>query len=56
MLYRLDGSGWVDAACGPYQRDTKNNILRVPICHLSNFALFGKPWRIYLPLMLKSFS
>ena len=52
VLYTWDGSAWVDAACGPYGRDTANNTLRVPICHLSEFALFGEPRRTYLPLVL----
>lgn len=55
VLYRWDGGGWVDAPCGAYQRDTVNNILRVPICHLSEFAMFGQPRRVYLPLVLKGF-
>jgi hypothetical protein len=54
VLYRWDGSAWVDAACGPYLRDTVNNVLSVPICHLSEFALFGKPAHVYLPAALRS--
>jgi hypothetical protein len=44
---------WRDAACGPYNRHPDGNWLAVPICHLSRFALFGKEYMVYLPLMLK---
>jgi hypothetical protein len=33
---------WEDAACDDYVRHSAENWLSVPICHLSQFALFGK--------------
>ena len=54
-----DGGGWVDAAttCTPvstYDRHPTGNWLAVPICHLSEFALFGEGKHyIYLPLVFK---
>lgn len=50
-LYYLDGAQWLDAACGPYVRDLDNNLLSVPICHLSRFALLGEGTAIFLPLI-----
>ncbi|MBN2565273.1 MAG: ABC transporter substrate-binding protein, partial [Candidatus Eisenbacteria bacterium] len=54
VLYTWDGSNWVNAACGPYQRDMLNNVLKVPICHLSDFALFYDPVRVFVPIVLKN--
>jgi peptide/nickel transport system substrate-binding protein len=54
-LYAWRGDGWTDAACGPYRRDTADNTLAVPICQLSDFALFEAMRRIYLPVTLRSF-
>jgi hypothetical protein len=55
LLEYWDGSGWVDAACGPYGRHPDENWLAVPVCHLSRFALFGKRQVfIYLPLVLRN--
>jgi hypothetical protein len=54
-----DGSEWADAAttCAPvsaYDRDPAENWLAVPVCHLSEFALFGeKENEIYLPLVFR---
>lgn len=47
---------WQDAAqsCDPaaiYIRDLESNILSIPICHLSHFALFGPTNRLHLPLI-----
>ena len=54
VLLTWDGSAWVDAVCGPYVRDTVNNVIQVPICHLSEFALFvPAPVRVYLPLVVQ---
>lgn len=49
------GTTWRDAACGAYDRHPNDNWLVVPICHLSEFALFeaGEQSTIYLPLVLK---
>ncbi len=52
----LFGSEWEDAACGPYDRNLAENWLSVPICHLSQFGVFGKTTasKIYLPLVLRN--
>ena len=47
-LFYWNGSQWIDAAttCSPsstYTRDLPNNVLSVPICHLSKYGLFGQP-------------
>lgn len=42
-------STWVDAACGAYDRQPAQNRLSVPVCHLSQFGLFGPMEYIYLP-------
>ena len=45
-------STWSDAACGPYDRHPAENWLAVPICHLSQFALFQETVKkMYLPLV-----
>jgi hypothetical protein len=62
-LMLFDDLGWSDAAltCEPpseYSRDTLNNAVRLPICHLSLFGVFG-PTRppvytfSYLPIIKK---
>jgi hypothetical protein len=51
ILDYWNGSTWADAACGSYDRHPGENWLSVPICHLSQFALFGAPFRIFLPLI-----
>ena len=53
------GSAWQDAAetCSPastYVRDTGNNVLSVPICHLSKFGLLGPTHNIYLPIVMRN--
>ncbi len=56
-----DGSQWADAAttCTPpsmYDRHPDQNWLTVPVCHLTEFALFGRTWhQIYLPLVIHHF-
>jgi sugar lactone lactonase YvrE len=42
-------SAWVDAACGAYDRQPAQNRLSVPVCHLSQFGLFGPMEYLYLP-------
>ena len=42
VLEYWNGSAWVDAACGDYDRHPDENWLSAPICHLSRFALFEK--------------
>ena len=55
VLEYWNGSAWVDAACGDYDRHPTENWLSVPICHLSQFALFGeREYLIYLPLVLRN--
>ena len=55
-LYTWDGSQWVDAEpCGGYIRDLDNNILKIIICHFSDYVLLGESKRIYLPIILKAF-
>jgi len=46
---------WEDAACGLYDRHPDENWLAVPICHLSRFALFGRRYIVYLPLLLRNY-
>jgi PKD repeat protein len=62
-LWWWTGSEWQNAAqtCDPvpsYTRDTANNVLEVPICHLSLFGLFGpgSSHRIYLPLVVRDYE
>ncbi len=56
-LYYWDeaASAWTDAVAtcpgGEYTRDLEGNILELPLCHLTEFGLFGEPLRIFLPLM-----
>jgi predicted GH43/DUF377 family glycosyl hydrolase len=53
-LYHWADNTWADAACGDYDRDLEANVIRVLVCHLSDFALFGKEKTgIYLPIILK---
>jgi len=47
-LYRWAGGGWQDAVCGRYERHPAENWLSVEICHLSEFALLGRP--IHAPI------
>ena len=53
-LMRYDESEgiWRGAGCGAYQRDPEQNVLSVPVCHLSMFALF-RVSEIYLPSILR---
>ena len=49
-LTTWNGSAWVEAACGAYQRNLAQRWIRVPVCHLSQFALFGQ-FRTYVPVV-----
>jgi PKD repeat protein len=52
LLY-FDGEKWVDASCGLYNRQPSQNYLSVPICHLSQFGLFGNERHtLYLPITI----
>lgn len=53
-LFWWDGSSWLDAACGEYVRDLANDMLQLPICHLSTFALGGTSVGVFLPLVIRS--
>ena len=50
----LEGA-WVDAVTtcpdGKYTHDQAGNKLSLPVCHLTEFALFGQPLRSWLPLL-----
>ena len=56
-LYYWDtaASIWTDAATtctgGEYTRDPAGNIFALPLCHLTEFGIFGVPLRIYLPVI-----
>jgi hypothetical protein len=59
-LMVFEGNSWQDTAttCLPissYNRDLVNNLLSVPICHLSTYALFGPQVQpeTYLPFVVK---
>jgi len=62
-LYYWDGSTWQDAAntCSPpstYFLDTTANVLRVAICHLTEWNIQGPdmfPWKVRLPLVVRGF-
>ena len=53
VLEYWNGSAWVDAACGDYDRHPGENWLAVPIYHLGRFALFEGTYTVYLPLVLR---
>lgn len=54
MYWNEDQNQWEDAACGPYERNLGEDWLRIPICHLSKFALIGEqPYQIFLPAVMK---
>jgi hypothetical protein len=53
-LYVEEEGEWVDAAttCSPmstYRHDAAAHMLRVDICHLSEYALFAGGMKVYLP-------
>jgi hypothetical protein len=49
-----NGAGWEDAACGAVQADPATNTLKVPVCKLGQFAVFGQAGQvIYLPFISK---
>jgi ABC-type glycerol-3-phosphate transport system substrate-binding protein len=53
-IYDWAASTWVDAdPCGGYVRDLPNNILQAAVCHFSDYALADRPFRVYVPLILK---
>ncbi|MFX1355608.1 MAG: ABC transporter substrate-binding protein [Promethearchaeota archaeon] len=60
-LYYWDGDSWEDASqtCPPGEQyshlDTAQNLLEVRVCHITEFALMGGDYTIYLPLVLKNY-
>ena len=56
-LYYWDeaGSAWTDAVStcpgGVYTRDLAGNMLALPLCHLTEFGLFGNPIHIFMPVV-----
>jgi ABC-type glycerol-3-phosphate transport system substrate-binding protein len=56
-LYLFDWAihSWVDAdPCGGYVRDPQNNILQAKVCHFSDYTLDDRPFKIYLPVTVRS--
>jgi hypothetical protein len=60
-LYTWDGNAWADVVvdCGwpltAYGRYPDDNLLVVPLCHFSRFALVGGTRRIYLPVTMRHY-
>jgi hypothetical protein len=55
-LYYWDESGstWADAVTtcpGEYTRDPSGNKIALPLCHLTEFGVFGIPLRIFMPVV-----
>jgi hypothetical protein len=46
---------WVDAACGETDHRPGEDLVAVPICHLSRFALFGERPTVYLPWVVRTY-
>jgi parallel beta-helix repeat protein len=56
QLHRWDeaSAAWAHAACGEYERRVDQGWLAVPICQLSQFALWGEEaYTVHLPLALR---
>lgn len=53
LLYYWTSTAWEDAACGGYMRNLAEHWLSLPICHLSDFGLFGSGLQLNLPLACK---
>lgn len=51
LWYNPQTQSWEEAACGAYNRQPTQNQLTVPICHLSQFGLFGERQAVYLPVV-----
>jgi hypothetical protein len=52
VIMRWDGTGWVDGACGPYQRDPSKNTLTAPVCMTGLFAVGGVVNELFLPVVI----
>ncbi len=56
-LYYWDdaATGWADAVttceAGEYTRDPDANLLALPLCHLTEFGVFGTPMLIFIPVV-----
>lgn len=56
IYYWDDNAGaWTDVVTtcpgGEYMRDPVGNVLSVPICHLTEFGLFGESQKVFLPVV-----
>ena len=54
MLRYWDGTTWSDDGISVVERNTDANYVVFTVAHLSDFALFGRVYNIYLPLVLKN--
>jgi len=54
-LMYWNGSAWVTDGITIVEHDKVNNRIVVTIAHLTQFALFGKPRYVYLPLVMRNF-
>jgi hypothetical protein len=55
--YHWPSGSWVDAApCGGYVTDTLNNVLQAVVCHFSDYAMMDWPYKVYLPVVLRSYA
>ncbi len=52
LLY-WDGSAWADDGITVIEGDADNNVITVTTTHLSQFALFGEGYTVYLPAILR---
>ena len=53
-LWFWDSAAWSTGGISVTGRFTRTNQLEATSLHLSTFALFGKQWQVYLPLILRS--
>ncbi len=51
LYWNKTALAWQDAACGAYVRNLPGMAFSVPICHLSDFAVFEHLLRFFLPLV-----
>jgi peptide/nickel transport system substrate-binding protein len=60
-LYTWNGTAWIDVVtdCGwpltAYGRYPDDNILTVPLCHVTRFGLVGSTFKAYLPLVRRGY-
>jgi hypothetical protein len=49
-----NGDQWEDATCGSAQLDPQTNTMKVPVCKLGEFGIFGSTdHTIYLPIVIR---